>query len=84
MFKFLIDECLTPRLASYARSEGYEAFHVDWLDLNGYSDRALMPIIIGSDFIFVTNNAVDFRPLYRSVDLHAGLVFILPAITVAR
>lgn len=84
MFRFLIDECLTPRLASYARSAGYEAFHVNWLELNGYPDRALMPVIIGSDYIFVTNNAVDFRPLYRSVDLHAGLVFILPAVTATR
>ncbi len=29
------------------------------------------------DYTLVTNNAVDFRRLYRREDLHAGLVLLL-------
>jgi hypothetical protein len=30
------------------------------------------------DFVLVTNNASDFRRLYRTQPLHAGLVIIIP------
>ena len=44
-----------------------------------FADRDLLPQIIGGDFTFVTNNRQDFLRLYRYVDLHAGLLIIVPA-----
>jgi len=32
------------------------------------------------DFILVTNNASDFRRLYATEPLHAGLVILIPAV----
>ena len=56
--KYLIDECLSPELATLARDQGYpESTHVSWLGLAG------QPL-----------NTVDFRPLYGREDIHVGLV----------
>lgn len=74
---FLIDECLHTSLVGAARDRGYGADHVSWLALSGTADWDLMPIIIGRDLTFVTNNASDFRRLYRSEPIHAGLVIIV-------
>ncbi len=75
---FLIDECLHTSLVAAARDRGYGADHVSWLGLSGTADWDLMTIIIGRDLTFVTNNASDFRRLYRSEPIHAGLVIIVP------
>jgi hypothetical protein len=32
------------------------------------------------DFVFVTNNASDFRELYATQPLHAGLVILIPVV----
>ena len=82
--KFLIDECLSPQLATHAIQAGYgESSHVVWLDAAGWPDWKLMPLILDGDWTFVTKNSVDFRgPAkapgtkgeYRRADLHAGLI----------
>lgn len=79
MFNFLIDECVSPELASKAKERGHNAFHVTWLQLEGYRDNALSLYAMGSDAIIVTNNGVDFRPIYRAMDVHPGLVVIIPS-----
>jgi predicted nuclease of predicted toxin-antitoxin system len=79
LIRFLIDECLTPKLLIDAYAAGFEAHHAKNLGLSSQSDRALMVQIIGGDFTFVTNNARDFLSLYRTVDLHDGLLIILPS-----
>ena len=41
--KFLIDECLSPTLATLARERGYpESTHVTWLGLRARQDWALV------------------------------------------
>lgn len=82
--KFLIDECLSPRLAKIAIEKGYDqASHVAWLGLSGRKDWELKQIILASDWTFVTKNSVDFRGpkdapgakgQYAEVAIHAGLV----------
>jgi predicted nuclease of predicted toxin-antitoxin system len=84
VIRFLIDECLTPQLAAEAHARGFEAHHVNWLGLTSTSDRGLWPQIVSGDFTFVTNNAKDFLRLYRSVDVHAGLLVVLPSVGTAR
>jgi hypothetical protein len=32
------------------------------------------------DFVFVTNNASDFRQIYAAQPLHAGLIILIPAV----
>ncbi len=82
--KFLIDECLSPRLTKLAHAEGYgESSHVVWLNRAGLKDWELKAIILAEDWTFVTKNSVDFRGSrqrpgakgqYADVALHAGLV----------
>ena len=79
MFKFLIDECLSPQLAGIAQAQGYQALHVNWLKLSGKKDIAISVQAIADDWIVVTNNAADYRAIYRSLDVHPGLVIILPS-----
>jgi len=71
-------------LAAEAHQRGIEAHHVNCLALNTKSDRAILPQIIGGDFMFVTNNGRDFLRLYRGVDVHAGLLVILPSVGTAE
>ena len=81
--KFLIDECLHTSLVDVAEVRGLEARHVNWLGLSGETDWKLMRRIIADDFIFVTNNASDFRKLYARQPLHPGLIIIVPAVAPA-
>ena len=81
--RFLIDECLHPTLADVAHGAGHEAHHVNYLGLASTKDHDLMPVVLEGDFIFVTNNAADFRRLYRGQPLHAGLVIIVPQLSPA-
>ena len=76
--RFLIDECLHPTLADVAHGAGHEAHHVNFLGQASTKDHDLMPRILEGDFVFVTNNAADFRRLYQAQAIHAGLVIIVP------
>lgn len=78
--KFLIDECLHTSLVGVAERRGHEARHVNWLGLSGETDWNLMLRIVAEDFTFVTNNAKDFRKLYRRRPLHNGLIVIVPQV----
>ena len=75
---FLIDECLSPDLVGLAHLRGHHATHVVFRGLAGVRDDELMPVIRKEGFIFVTNNAKDFRKLYSLENIHAGLVIIVP------
>lgn len=82
--KFLIDECLSPKLAELAWENGYdESSHVVWRGQAGTKDWDLIHIIADEDWTFVTCNSVDFRGSaerpgkegqYTRVTIHAGLV----------
>ncbi|MFK2891254.1 DUF5615 family PIN-like protein [Dyella flagellata] len=79
--KFLIDECLSPALATQAQARGYlDSVHIEWRGLSGKKDWDLMPIILNEDWTFVTKNSRDFRGssgsggLYAKTEIHAGLV----------
>lgn len=61
-------------------ARNHAATHVTFLGLRSASDRSLLATILGDDYVFVTNNGVDFRALYRAQELHPGLVVILPSV----
>jgi predicted nuclease of predicted toxin-antitoxin system len=80
MLKFLIDECLSPKLAGLARELGYDATHVNWVNLHRTRDDLIAVYAVMMDYVLVTNNGSDYKPIYRSLDVHPGLVIILPSI----
>jgi predicted nuclease of predicted toxin-antitoxin system len=76
--RFLIDECLHESLVRLAHSAGFEATHVNHLGLSGRSDSALAERIVKDEFTLVTNNRSDFIRLFGKMDLHAGLIILVP------
>ena len=82
--KFLVDECLSQRLAVMARDKGYpNSSHVHWLGLGGIQDWNLIRRAVDEVWTLLTKNSYDFRGragtpgepgLYASQPIHAGLV----------
>jgi predicted nuclease of predicted toxin-antitoxin system len=78
--RFLVDENLSPALVEVAHERGFEAMHVNHLGLRTETDWNLLKVIAEQDWILVTNNAIEFRGRYREIELHPGVVFLVPAV----
>jgi len=76
--RFLINECLSIDLVSVAGQAGYDAQHVAHVGKGGWKDWNVVRYASDGDFVLVTNNASDFRRLYATQPLHAGLVVLIP------
>jgi len=76
--RILVDECLSTALVAAAKARGHDATHVVWLGKAGTQDWNLLPIILQGSFVFVTNDRRHFLRLYEHVDVHSGLIIILP------
>jgi predicted nuclease of predicted toxin-antitoxin system len=78
--RFLIDECLTVDLVTVAGQSGHEAQHLAHVGRAGWKDWNVVRYARDGDFVLVTNNAGDFRELYATQPLHAGLVILIPVV----
>lgn len=78
--RFLIDENLSTALVEPARQRGLEAMHVNHLSLRTRTDWGLLKIVAEQDWVLVTNNAIEFRGRYREIELHPGVIFLLPSV----
>ncbi len=78
---FLFDECLTPDLVGVANSLGFAAHHVVYIGRASHSDRALALHALENDLVFVTNNKKHFVAIYRRMELHPGLIVIVPSVS---
>jgi predicted nuclease of predicted toxin-antitoxin system len=75
---FFIDECLTLALVARAHSRGHYATHVAFMGLQGEQDWDLLPMLIEKNYVLVTNNGEEFKMRYAKLDIHPGLVIIVP------
>lgn len=82
---FLVDECLSPRLAINARNRGHQATHVTWMGKGRRDDHVIGELAQAHNLTLVTKNSIDFRGssvrgskggVYAGIPLHAGLVCI--------
>jgi predicted nuclease of predicted toxin-antitoxin system len=73
--RFLIDENLTPALASGLE----DAVHVNAVGLRGASDPEVLAYAVAEGRVVMTNNADDFRALMRALPGHPGLAVLLDA-----
>ena len=80
MDPILIDECLSPKLAAVAQARGWPAMHITWLNLEGTEDRNIATLAAERDYVVVTNNRRDFLRLYAELEVHNGLIIIVPAV----
>jgi predicted nuclease of predicted toxin-antitoxin system len=76
--RLLIDECLHESLVGLAHALGIDATHVNHLALSGQPDWVLAQRIVKDEFTFVTNNRADFIVLLGQIDLHPGLIVLVP------
>ena len=72
------DEDLSPTLVQVAHELGFEGTCNRDRDVLGVSDAALRQLVQREGFVLVTDNASDFRPMYRREDVHPGLI-VVPA-----
>jgi len=78
--RFLVDENLSVALPSIAHARGYEATHVNFLGLRQAKDWDILPVILAEDWILVTCNVLEFRWRYRKLDIHPGVVLVVPVV----
>ncbi len=78
--RFLIDENLSVKLPEVAHERGFEATHVVHLGLGEWKDWSILEIVEQHGWVLVTNNAVEFRSRYRAIEVHPGVVFLLPSV----
>ena len=75
--KLLIDECLSPTLATIARTQGFpESTHVTWLGLRSRQDWALVRRAVDDGYVLVTNDRADFTSLMEHEPVHPGLICV--------
>jgi len=82
--RFLVDENLSVFLPKTAHARGYDATHVNHRGLHQAKDWEILQVAREEDWILVTNNAIEFRGRYRRLEVHPGVVFLLPAISRAQ
>jgi predicted nuclease of predicted toxin-antitoxin system len=75
--KLWADACVTPTLEGVAHARGYEGTSNRQRGLLTALDPQLYPTVVAGDWVFITNNEIDFRKLAAAEGLHPGLI-ILP------
>jgi predicted nuclease of predicted toxin-antitoxin system len=78
--RFLVDENLSVLLPQTAHARGYEATHINHYGLQQAKDWDILKIVADEDWTLVTNNAFEFRGRYQRLEIHPGVVFLLPAV----
>jgi hypothetical protein len=61
-----------------AAAHGYAAFHVAHRGWSAEPDPQVLGHVLDEDLTLVTNNWVDFRPMFARLEVHPGIVVILP------
>lgn len=73
-----IDECLTLALVAKATSRGHIATHVVFMGMTGKKDWDLLPMLLEENYVLVTNNGEEFKRRYAKLEIHPGLIIIMP------
>ena len=74
------DRCLSVSLVAVAKERGVVADHVAYIGKGGSQDWNLVPFAAANDYIVVTNNRRDLLKEYLKLDIHGGLIIIVPAV----
>jgi predicted nuclease of predicted toxin-antitoxin system len=76
--KLWADACVTPTLEGVAHARGYEGTSNRQRGLLTALDPQLYPTVVAEDWVFITNNEIDFRKLAETEGLHPGLIVLPP------
>jgi predicted nuclease of predicted toxin-antitoxin system len=82
---FLIDECLSAKLADLARERGYHALATTrMLRLRKRDDYRVARFALDRNLVLVTNDMYDLANVYAGFEVHPGIVFITAGHTKLR
>jgi hypothetical protein len=81
--RFPIDECLHQSLVELAQGAGFEATHVNHLDLNGKPDWALAERITKRRIHVCDQQSNGLHPAFGKMELHPGLIVLVPNVVPA-
>jgi predicted nuclease of predicted toxin-antitoxin system len=76
--KLFIDECLSTALVAVAKNRGIIADYGPYVAKRGWQDWNIVPFALENDYVVVTNNRRHFLKEYDKLDLHNGLLIIVP------
>lgn len=82
--RFLVDENLSVVLPETAHARGYEATHVNHYGLHQAKDWDILQIVEAEDWVLVTSNVIEFRGRFRNMEMHPGVIFIVPVVPRAQ
>jgi predicted nuclease of predicted toxin-antitoxin system len=82
--RFLVDENLSVVLPETAHARGYEATHVNHYGLHQSKDWDILRVIEEGDWVLVTNNVLEFKSRFRRLEVHPGVVFLVPVVRRVR
>ncbi len=82
--RFLVDENLSVLLPKTAQARGYEATHINHYGLRQAKDWDILKVVAEEDWVLVTNNAIEFRGRFQNLEVHPGVVFLIPAVARAQ
>jgi len=83
-YRLLIDECLHPGLVAIAKDRGIVAEFGPHIGKAGWQDHNLVQFAVENDYIIVSNNRRDFLKHYMQLELHGGLIILVPRVDRAR
>lgn len=78
--KLLIDECLSSSLVAAAKDRRLAAHYVPHLGKAGWQDYNLALFAVENDYVVVTNNRKHFLREYAKLNIHNGLIVIIPSV----
>jgi predicted nuclease of predicted toxin-antitoxin system len=71
-------------LPETAHARGYEATHVNYYGLRQWKDWDILKVAEEEGWVLVTNNAIEFRGRFHNLEVHPGVVFLIPAVARAQ
>ena len=82
--RIFIDECLSAALVAVAKNKGIIAVYGPYVGKAGWQDWNIVPFPLENNYIIVTNNRRHFLGEYVKLDVHNGLVIIVPQCRTGR
>ena len=73
--KFLVDECVGPKVAKWLREQGFEIFSV-YDEARGATDDQLIEKACAEGWILITNDKDFGTKVYRERKSHKGIILL--------
>lgn len=76
--QLLIDECLSSVLVASAKERGVLAQYLPWVGMTAWKDWNIVQFALENNYVIVTKNRRDFLKEYLKLDVHNGLIIVVP------